>query len=534
MNGWGFKRLRSLLLVLLAIGIGWRFFHLDHKVYWYDETQTSLRISGHVKTELVEDVFNGRVISVGELLQQYQYPNPDKTLADVMRALSGNPEHSPLYFLLARFWLQVWGNSIATIRSLSAVVSLLSFPALYWLCLELFASKWVAGVAVALLAISPFHVLYAQEAREYSLWTVTILLSCATLLQALRLQTLRSWGSYAIAVALGLYTHPFSIFVMASHGLYVGLMTNWAKVKTSSAFDRSQLLQSLIRYLLSTVVGVILFAPWLWVILQNFSQFADNTRSVSNPMPDLVQRWFLNLSRIFFDLNQGPSWINPVIYLLAGLVIYAVVYLCRHTPRRTWLFVLTLMGVLGLALLVPDIVLGGRRSNNARYIIPCILGIQIAVAYLLASQLANFSSNRHQRYWRYTAIALVASGILSCAVSSQMPVWWHKSYAKSRYNPAVAEVVNSRLQQGDRPLVVAVASEETLPGQILSFIHLLDPQVHLQLVEAPQIPTISNTFQPIFLYRPTEELRQGLAAGFKLTPVYKTWLWEAVVSARPN
>ncbi|MGI0489252.1 glycosyltransferase family 39 protein [Pantanalinema rosaneae CENA516] len=527
MNGWGFKQWRSLLLVVLAIGIGFRFFHLDHKVYWYDETQTSLRISGHIKTELVEEGFNGQVISVGELLQQYQYPNPDKTLADVMRALSGNPEHSPLYFLLARFWLQLWGNSITTIRSLSAIVSLLSFPGLYWLCLELFASKWVAGVAVALLAISPFHVLYAQEAREYSLWTVTILFACATLLRAMRLQTIRSWGSYAIAVALGLYTHPFSVFVMASHGLYVGLLTDWAKV-TGTWHDRRRSLQPLIRYLLSTLVGVVLFVPWLWVILQNFSQFADNTRSVNNPMPDLVQRWFLNLSRIFFDVNQGPSWINPIIYLLAGLAIYAIVYLCRHTPRRTWLFVLTLMGVLGLALLIPDVVLGGRRSNNARYIIPCILGIQIAVAYLFTSKLIPWVNSRHHRYWRYTAIALVTSGILSCAVSSLMPVWWHKSYAKSRYNPAVAEVVNARLQQGDRPLVVAIASEETLPGQILSFTHLLDPQVQLQLVQAPQIPTISSRFEPIFLYRPTEALRQGLAPNFNLTPVYKTWLWSAI------
>jgi uncharacterized membrane protein len=245
-------------------------------------------------------------------------------------------------------------------------------------------------------------------------------------------------------------------------------------------------------------------------------------------MPDLVQRWFLNLSRIFFDLNQGPSWINPVIYLLAGLVIYAIYYLCRHTPRRVWLFVLTLMGVLGLALIVPDVVFGGRRSNNLRYIIPCILAIQIAVAYLLASKLTMLTHSRAQRYWRYTAIVLVTSGVLSCAVSAQMSVWWHKSYAKSRYNPAVATVVNQQLRQGKQPLVVAIASEATLPGQILSFTHLLDPQVQLQLIEAPQLPKITASFDPVLLYRPTEELRQGLAANFKLTPVYKTWLWEAI------
>lgn len=42
---------------------------------------------------------------------------------------------------------------------------------------------------MALIAVSPFHVLYAQEAREYSLWTVTILLSSAALLRAMRVKT---------------------------------------------------------------------------------------------------------------------------------------------------------------------------------------------------------------------------------------------------------------------------------------------------------------------------------------------------------
>jgi len=66
----------------------------------------------------------------------------------------------------------------------------------------------------------PFHILYAQEV-EYSLWTVTIALSSAALLHAIRLKTIRSWVIYATTVTLGLYTFIFSIFVIIGHAVYV-------------------------------------------------------------------------------------------------------------------------------------------------------------------------------------------------------------------------------------------------------------------------------------------------------------------------
>jgi len=59
----------------------------------------------------------------------------------------------------------------------------------------------------------------------------------------------------------------------------------------------------------------------------------------------------------------------------------------RKTPKQVWLFVLTLIGVTGLALVIPDLILGGMRSIQARYLMPCYLGIPLAVAYLLATQM---------------------------------------------------------------------------------------------------------------------------------------------------
>ncbi|MGB7441092.1 MAG: glycosyltransferase family 39 protein [Coleofasciculaceae cyanobacterium] len=501
---------RNLIVILLVIGVFFRFYNLEKKVYWYDETMTSLRVSGNTQTELVQQVFDGRIISVEELLQQYQYPNQEKSLSDTINALAGNPEHSPLYYLTARFWLQLFGNSVVTIRLLSALISLLALPCTYWLCWELFGSAIVAWVGVAIIAISPFHILYAQEAREYSLWTVAILLSGAALLQARRLKNWQNWLIYSLTVTLGLYTHPFSAFVSIGHGIYLLITEGLRPTK------------QFINYVLSSLLGLLLFVPWLLIVVTNFSNFLSNTASVNlNRSGFLPLFWGLNLSRIFFDLNQGTSPFSPLHYLAAFLSIYALYYLYRQAPLKVWLFIITLIGVTGTALIAPDVILGGRRSSITRYAIPCYLGIQIAVAYLIAQKcLIKPAGKRNKKRWRYVAIALIFSGILSGIVSSQLPVWWHKSQAKSRYNPAVAEIIN----QTEQPLVIT----DEIPGRVLSIAHLLKPDTQLQLVVEPAIPKITADFNNVFLYRPSDNLKQGIEQKYntQAESSYKSWLWE--------
>ncbi|HBW91418.1 MAG TPA: dolichyl-phosphate-mannose-protein mannosyltransferase, partial [Cyanobacteria bacterium UBA11149] len=154
--------LSSLVVILIVLGILFRFYNLDRKVYWYDETMTSMRVSGYTQTEVIQSAFTGNIITVKDFISQYQYPNSSKSINDTLNALAGNPEHSPLYYLMARWWLQLWGNSILMIRLLSVLIGLLALPCIYWLSWELFGLVSVSWVAVALLAISPFHVLYAQ------------------------------------------------------------------------------------------------------------------------------------------------------------------------------------------------------------------------------------------------------------------------------------------------------------------------------------------------------------------------------------
>lgn len=493
---------RTIIFVLLVLGVFFRFVNLDHKVYWYDETITSLRISGYRQTEVVRQVFNNHEISV-EDLQKYQRISPEKGLIDTARSLASEaPQHPPLYFVMARFWGQWLGNSVAVPRSLSVLISLLTFPCLYWLCLELFDSSLVGWVAITLIAVSPFHILYAQEAREYSLWTVTTLLSSATLLRAMRLNTKLSWVTYAVTLAVGLYSFTFSFLVAIGHAIYVVAIEKFRLTKTVAA------------YLLACLAGFLAFTPWLLVIIIHL--FAVGRLSAWTDLElsllSLIQEWLLNLSRIFLDLNLNYD--KPLIYLIIPILIleaYSIYFVCRKTPKRIWLFLLTLIGVTGLTLILPDLLLGGRRSSVARYLIPCYLGIQLAVAYLFTTQIV-FASFKQRKMWQVMIAVLISVEVVSCVFSSQAEVWWNKY--ESSDNPQVAHIIN----QANHPLLISDPGINI--GYIISLSYLLEPKVQLRLLTEPNLPQIPNNFQNVFLYRPSESLRHQLEKKYRVEPVY--------------
>ncbi|MBD2103620.1 glycosyltransferase family 39 protein [Leptolyngbya sp. FACHB-261] len=488
-----FNRLQVFVLSLLVLGVFWRCFNLDHKVYWGDETFTSFRIAGYTETEIIQQAFNGQVITVDEL-QKYQQVTPEKDLGDTLRSLSlKDSQLPPLYFVLVRFWVQLFGNSVTVTRSLSVVFSLLVFPAFYWLCRELFASPKVAWITLALAAVSPFQVLYGQEARPYSLLMVTTLLSSAALLRALRLKTTLSWGLYAITMALGFYTFLLSALVAIGHGIYVLICEGLRLSKTTIA------------YLLASLTSGVLFAPWLWVVISSLSTINQTTSWKSREMTllPLLSMWARNISYDFFDVQLGYN--DPVPYLippLVILVIYSFYFVWRRAPKQA-LFITTLTASTALPPVWSDLMTGGVMSTAARYFIPSYLGIKLAVAYLLATQLTNSSKQPNaQQRWRLALATLSLIGVISCAVMSEAETWWNRY--QSYYIPQVAREIN----KAEQPLVVADGLSNQ--GNIMALGYRLDPKVRLQLVVAPEIPKIPDGFSDVFLFKPNQQFREQI------------------------
>ncbi len=145
---------KFLIIAILLIGIGLRFFNLEQKVYSADEVRSIMRFSGYTTQEVREQAFNGEIIGRKDL-QYVQHPHSERSLSDALRSLMSNPEHPPLYHLSARFWMQLIPIEHSA-RTFSIFLSILVIPCLYWLCLELFDSSLTGWIVRE-------HLIYASE-----------------------------------------------------------------------------------------------------------------------------------------------------------------------------------------------------------------------------------------------------------------------------------------------------------------------------------------------------------------------------------
>lgn len=509
--------LKLLIVFTVLLGIIFRFANLDQKIYWRDETATSSRISGYTRAEVFQQVYDGRLVDV-EAFKKYQQPNADKGLLDTVNSLAiEDPQHPPLYYVLARLWVEQFGSSIATIRALSALISLFAFPCLYWLCLELFGSAVVGWVAMAILAISLVHVSYAQEARQFSLWTVQILLSSAALLRAIRIMTVSGWGIYAATVSMGLYTIPLSALVAISHGLYVVLVERLRPNKT------------VFNYLLASTIGLFTFLPWLLILINQRSVFQTTTSwtAVDISKYVLVHTWLNNISLILVSVPaKSLIFALPIVILFA----YSLSVLCRNTPQRSWLFILTLSGIMATALVLPDIVLGGKRSLIVRYVFPCYLGIQLSLAYLFARQMTSpLLKLWHRKLWQLLFVIFIAIGAWASWGNAQTEIAWYKSDNELL---SIARVIN----QATHPLVISDVQIEAgrpadgMIGSVLALSHLLDSQVQFQLLPEFSFPTLPDNFDHIFLFSRSNTLAEHFSQTlqWKSTLLYKkrASLWQ--------
>ncbi|AFY49494.1 putative membrane protein [Nostoc sp. PCC 7524] len=424
--------LRFLMIFLLVLGILFRFCKIDRKVYSINEVYTTLNVAGYRVSEVKQQIFNGDVIDQ-EILLKFQSLNLERDFGDTIISLAKEePPKTPLYYIIARFWVEIFGNSVTTIRYLSALMSLLVFPCVYWLCRELFILPLsLPSLAIALMAISPIHLIYAQEAQEYILWLNTILVSSAALLRAIRLEakpelstgqkspdTFTTWGMYTITLALSLYTCLWSVFVVVAHGIYVILLSN---------FRLSPTVRS---YLLGIVLGFLAFVPWIIIVVAHIFQFilaADSKNIEQVTLLPLISFLLMQVSRIFFDLNFGLD--NPVITIIALfyliLVGYAIYFICKTTNDKVRLFIVTMIVVPSLPLILPHLFAGGIRADSEPYFIPAYLGIQLAVTYLLAIQIDSANTSR-RRYWQIIMAIVIIFGLISSRVYYQTATWWHK------------------------------------------------------------------------------------------------------------
>ena len=133
----------------------------------------------------------------------------------------GSSERSPpLYYLLAWAWAQLAGTGEVGLRSLSALIGVLTVPAAYLAAREL-ASRRAGLIAAALVALNPYLVWYSQQARSYALLVLFLAWGLYFFARSLADPAPRNLGLWAAASALALCSHYFAAFVVGAEGLWL-------------------------------------------------------------------------------------------------------------------------------------------------------------------------------------------------------------------------------------------------------------------------------------------------------------------------
>jgi uncharacterized membrane protein len=155
-------RIRFIVLtVILAAAAILRLHKLGEGSFWFDEQGSVIVSAGHLA-----DSIN---IPVDQAIDP-----PDLTSlahAGSWLAVWKSPDvHPPLYPLMLRAWRDCFGDGDVTIRMFSVAASLAAILLLFDLGKTL-AGPEAALWACAMMALAQPQIEYAQEARDYALWT---------------------------------------------------------------------------------------------------------------------------------------------------------------------------------------------------------------------------------------------------------------------------------------------------------------------------------------------------------------------------
>lgn len=239
-----------------------------------------------------------------------------------------------LYINLVAGSFKMFGNSVWSLRLISALAGILGVLGLYLLTRELF-NKETALISSFLMAVSFWHVLFSRIG--FRAMIAPALLTFAFYFLWRGLKTANPWYFSLSGIVWGLGFYTYIAFRAAPLILIIMLLAYWHKIKKDFGKEKYlDLRNKMIRgFILTMLFAFIVFLPLGYYFFQNPADFLGRTSQISifsqdNPIVELIKNLSKSLQMFNFvgDLNWrhnfsgSPQLIWPIgITFLMGLVI---------------------------------------------------------------------------------------------------------------------------------------------------------------------------------------------------------------------
>jgi uncharacterized membrane protein len=501
---WYKKKLHSQLLILLmwiALGISLRFTNLTAKPPWIDEFATLVFSLGNTFKAVPLD----RAIAIDVLLQPLQV-NPGAGIGDVIHTLLTEDIHPPLYFILAHLWMKLFPSdggfvSLFAGRSLPALFGAISIPSVYALGRLAFRSPLVGQLAAAMMAVSPYGIFMAQEARHYTLVMLWVIASCACLVIATRHIQNRTqlplWIgiSWVVINALGVATHYFFTLTLCTEAVALILVAWRVRSGGEGASANSPGLSSPSPWypIYAVAIGTFLVSiVWLPVFLQNKS---------GGQLTEWIQ-----------GSRQGIAWISPIFQALAAWI--TMIYLLPvESPSVVIMIasglVMLILLIWGTPILTRGLKIQLKHSENG-LMTQVLAGVVVsAIAlFFIFTYFLGIDLTRGARYnFVYFPIAIVLVGASLAACRKISHVGFTKISGKKAveiilsvgFVSAITVVSNLGYQKYYRPdLFLPVIQQNSQSPVLIATTHKTLAQTGEMMGLAREFKTQNLTF-PLFL-----------------------------------
>lgn len=262
-------------------------------------------------------------------------------------------QHPPLYYLLLHVWIALNGDTPYYVRLLSVIFSTATIPFIYLIGQRL-SGAGLGLAAAVILALSPFHIYYAQETRMYTLLAFNAGVAIYALVRLLTgARTRKDWALFVVFSAATMYTHNTAVlFLAAVNSFVLGLML-WQRMRKTGSPLAFQV-PAFWDWAKAQVAILLLWGAWIFVFIQQ-AKVVDQRFWIPTPTWDsLVRVLEVFLSPSLSYLEGGPALMAWGLYaLLLGLALLHYRSKLSHFLLLATLFAVPFVGELLVSLRRP-------------------------------------------------------------------------------------------------------------------------------------------------------------------------------------
>jgi len=200
-------------------------------------------------------------------------------LREILTTYYGDIQH-PLYSALVHVAIVVLGESPWSVRLPAVIFGVATIPLLFLLGRAI-ATVREGLLAAAFLALSYHHVWFSQNARGYSALLFWTLLCTLLFYRGIELRRWPPFLAYSVAAALGAYTHPTFVFVVAGQAAVILVLA--ARSIRGSREDWSWLALPIAAVVLSGLLTLALYAPIVGQVAHYYQHTSGKMKAVSTP-----------------------------------------------------------------------------------------------------------------------------------------------------------------------------------------------------------------------------------------------------------